>query len=123
MNFIAYFISETMANVGLLRDWILVGFLWGGAFMYFVAQLLINLLPVKRIFKLMPISLFSVDILYFCIRAFIAYLNDDWWDIFLMVAGISVIYSLIAIGIALLISFVIKFIIKKLKDRNLAINE
>ncbi len=123
MNMIVYFISVAMYNARLVDYNALIAMFFGGAIIYFVAQLLINLFFEKRIFKLIPTFLFAVDILYFCIRTALFYIDNGLWDGFLMLSGISVMSSLIAIGFAFLISFMIKFIIKKRKDRNLAINE
>ena len=124
MNMIVYFISEAMYDARLVDYNVLIAMFFGGAIIYFVAQLLINLFFEKRIFKLIPTFLFAVDILYFCIRTALFYIdNDGLWGAFLVLSGISVMFSLIAIGFAFLISFMIKFIIKKRKDRNLAINE
>lgn len=123
MNMIVYFISEAMYDARLVDYNVLIAMFFGGAIIYFVAQLLINLFFEKRIFKLIPTFLFAVDILYFCIRTALFYIDNGLWDGFLMISGISVMFSLIAIGFAFLISFMIKFIIKKRKDRNLAINE
>ncbi len=122
MNMIVYFISEAMYDARLVDYNVLIAMFFGGAIIYFVAQLLINLFFEKRIFKLIPTFLFAVDILYFCIRTALFYIDNGLWDGFLMISGISVMFSLIAIGFAFLISFMIKFIIKKRKDRNLAIN-
>lgn len=124
MNMIMYFISVVMYDARLVDYNMIIAMLFGGAIIYFVAQLLINLFFEKRIFKLIPTFLFAVDILYFCIRTALFYIdNDGLWGAFLVLSGISVMFSLIAIGFAFLISFMIKFIIKKRKDRNLAINE
>ncbi|MBQ5761807.1 MAG: hypothetical protein IIW02_03225 [Clostridia bacterium] len=123
MNMIMYFISVVMYDARLVDYNMIIAMLFGGAIIYFVAQLLINLFFEKRIFKLIPTFLFAVDILYFCIRTALFYIDNGLWGAFLVLSGISVMFSLIAIGFAFLISFMIKFIIKKRKDRNLAINE
>ena len=123
MNMIMYFISVVMYDARLVDYNMIIAMLFGGAIIYFVAQLLINLFFEKRIFKLIPTFLFAVDILYFFIRTALFYIDNDLWCAFLVLSGISVMFSLIAIGFAFLISFMIKFIIKKRKDRNLAINE